>query len=131
MSYGDGVSDVDAASLRFHAEHGRLATVTAVQPPGRFGALEVEGERISGFVEKPTGDGGWINGGFFVLNPRALDYIDGDQTIREREPLQRLAADNQLTVIRHTGFWHPMDTMRDKTMLEELWASGTAPWKRW
>ncbi len=132
LTYGDGVADVDiGAIIALHKKEGRLATVTAVQPPGRFGALNYEGNRAIGFAEKPRGDGGWINGGFFVASPRVVDYIDGDATIWEREPLERLAAENQLTAYFHTGFWQPMDTLRDKRHLEELWAAGDAPWKKW
>ena len=130
FTYGDGVSDIDIQdSLRLHKESGRLATVTAIQPPGRFGALEIEGQIVTGFVEKPEGDGGWINGGFFVLEPKVIDYIEGDGTFWEREPLQNLAKDNQLNAYQHRGFWQPMDTLRDKMLLEELWAQGNAPWK--
>ncbi len=132
LTYGDGVGDVDIpALLALHRREGRLATITATQPPGRFGAIRHEGNRVVAFEEKPLGDGGWINGGFFVLSPRVGDYIAGDATVWEREPLERLAADNQLSVHFHHGFWHPMDTLRDKTMLEALWASGHAPWKTW
>jgi glucose-1-phosphate cytidylyltransferase len=132
MTYGDGVSDIDvAAQIRFHSAHGGLATVTATQPPGRFGVLDVDDERVTGMREKPRGDGAWINGGFFVLSPRALDYIEGDQAIWERAPLERLAAEQQLFAYKHAGFWHPVDTLRDKTYLEELWATGRAPWKLW
>jgi glucose-1-phosphate cytidylyltransferase len=132
FTYGDGLSNVDVGSLiAFHREMGTLATVTAVQPPGRFGALDVERNRITGFKEKPQGDGGWINGGFFVLAPAALDYIKGDATVWEREPLESLAHDGQLSAFRHLGFWQPMDTLRDKTQLEGLWASEQAPWKIW
>jgi glucose-1-phosphate cytidylyltransferase len=132
FTYGDGLSNVDVSSLiAFHREMRTLATVTAVQPPGRFGALDVERNRITGFKEKPQGDGGWINGGFFVLAAAALDYIEGDATVWEREPLEKLAHDGQLSAFRHLGFWQPMDTMRDKTLLEGLWASGQAPWKIW
>jgi glucose-1-phosphate cytidylyltransferase len=132
FTYGDGVSDIDITALvAFHREHGTLATVTAVQPPGRFGALEVEADRVRGFQEKPHGDGGWINGGFFVLSPQVGRYIDGDDTRWEEEPMQDLARDGQLTPFRHEGFWHPMDTLRDKRQLEELWESGMAPWKTW
>jgi glucose-1-phosphate cytidylyltransferase len=132
LTYGDGVSDVDiSASLRFHKEHGRLATMTAVQPAARWGALELDGSRITAFREKPAGDGAWINGGFFVLSPGVLDYIDGDKTIWERDPLEKLCADDQLQAFHHTGFWQPMDTLRDKTLLEELWREGNAPWKSW
>jgi glucose-1-phosphate cytidylyltransferase len=134
MTYGDGVADVDLdALLRFHREQGRLATVTAVQPPGRFGALRLDeaGSCVRDFVEKPEGDGGWMNGGFFVLEPEVFDYIEGDGTLWEREPLERLAADGQLAAYRHRGFWQPMDTLRDKRALEELWDSGHAPWRTW
>jgi len=132
MTYGDGLSDVDiSATITFHREHGRLATVTAVKPPGRFGALELEGQRVTGFMEKPTGDEGLINGGFFVLDPRCLDLIEGDETRWEDEPLTRLAAEDQLRAYEHHGFWQPMDTVRERNLLEDLWASGGAPWKTW
>ena len=132
MTYGDGVSDVDIRALRhFHADSGKLATITAVQPAGRFGALDVEGDAVRSFVEKPKGDGAWVNGGFFVISPKALDYIDGDGTTWEQEPLARLAAEGQLGAFLHRGFWQPMDTLRDKVLLEDLWQSGRAPWKRW
>ena len=132
LTYGDGVADIDIKSLiALHEREGRLATVSATQPPGRFGALEAEGSRVLGFREKPVGDGGWINGGFFVLNPKVNAYIQDDATIWEREPLERLARDGQLSVYYHKGFWQPMDTLRDKRHLEELWESGTAPWKSW
>lgn len=130
MTYGDAVSTVDIAeSLRFHRSHGRLATVTAVRPAGRFGALEIKGDAVLGFQEKPLGDNQWINGGFFVLSPRVLDMIEGDDTVWEQGPMQRLAAEGQLDAFRHTGFWQPMDTLREKRLLEELWAQGKAPWK--
>jgi glucose-1-phosphate cytidylyltransferase len=132
FTYGDGVADVDITALiRFHRECGTIATVTAVQPPGRFGAMEVVGDRILRFREKPRGDGAWINGGFFVLSPEVGRYLDGDDTVWEQEPLQRLAEDGQLSSFRHDGFWQPMDTLRDKRQLEELWASGEAPWQVW
>ncbi len=134
MTYGDGVADIDlAALLAFHEAHGKLATVTAVQPPGRFGALELDasGTTVRAFVEKPEGDGGWMNGGFFVLEPATLDYIEGDGTLWEKDPLERLARDGELAAYRHHGFWQPMDTLRDKRTLEELWDGGAAPWKRW
>jgi len=132
LTYGDGVSDIDIGALvEFHGREGTLATVTAVQPPGRFGALDVGGDRIRGFREKPEGDGGFINGGFFVLSPGVGAYLEGDQTIWEQEPLARLAGEGQLASYRHEGFWHAMDTVRDRDHLEELWASGGAPWKRW
>ncbi len=132
FTYGDGVGDVDVGKLlAFHADHGALATVTATQPPGRFGSLEVEGDRVVGFQEKPAGDGGWVNGGFFVLSPDAVDYVDGDTTVWEADPLERLAAEGNLAVYHHHGFWQPMDTLRDKRLLEELWATDRAPWKVW
>jgi glucose-1-phosphate cytidylyltransferase len=133
LTYGDGVADVDLRALiDFHRAHGRLASVTSVQPPGRFGSIEFGGdESVRAFHEKPQGDGGWINGGFFVVNPAALDYIDGDAAIWEREPIERLAADDQLRAYRHRGFWHAMDTLRDKQHLEELWASDAPPWRTW
>jgi glucose-1-phosphate cytidylyltransferase len=130
FTYGDGVGDIDIqASIAHHRENKRLATVTAVQPPGRFGMLDISKSAVSGFIEKPEGDGGWINGGFFVLEPAVIDYIPDDSTTWEREPLQRLASENQLSAFVHTGFWQPMDTLRDKLLLEELWAKGAAPWK--
>jgi len=119
------------ALIEFHKQHGKLATLTATQPPGRFGALELSGNDILKFQEKPQGDGSWINGGFFVLSPKVLDYIKDDQTIWEREPMNRLAQERQISAFFHSGFWQPMDTLRDKNLLEELWASGTAPWKTW
>ena len=132
FTYGDGVADVDvAAQIAFHRAHGRLATVTAVQPPGRYGALQMDGDAVRGFTEKPRGDGGRINGGFFVLSPKVLDHIDCDQTSWEGAPLERLAASGELRAWEHNGFWQPMDTLRDKTHLEELWRSGSAPWKVW
>ena len=132
MTYGDGVSSVDIASLlKFHQAHGKLATMTAVQPPGRFGALEIDGTQINSFLEKPQGDGGWVNGGFFVLNPKVLSLIDGDETLWEKQPLENLAKQAQLQSFFHSGFWQPMDTLRDKNHLEELWAYGKAPWKFW
>jgi glucose-1-phosphate cytidylyltransferase len=132
LAYGDGVADIDLKSaIKLHEHEGRLATITATQPPGRFGALQIEGARVLGFREKPVGDGGWINGGFFVLDARIGDYIEGDATVWEREPLERLASDNQLSVYHHHGFWQPMDTLRDKNHLEELWQKGEAPWKVW
>lgn len=131
-TYGDGVADIDIrAEIEFHRRHGKLATVAAVQPPGRFGALQLDGDLVSAFTEKPLGDGGFINGGFFVLSPKVLDLIDGDQTSFEGEPLARLIAAQQLAAFEHIGFWRPMDTLRDKILLEELWNSGQAPWKRW
>ena len=132
LTYGDGVGDVDISKVIWlHCQERRLATVTATQPPGRFGSLRLDGNRVTGFQEKPIGDGGWINGGFFVLSPQVSDYIDGDASVWEREPMERLAADDQLTVYFHHGFWQPMDTLRDKRYLEELWAGGRAPWKLW
>jgi glucose-1-phosphate cytidylyltransferase len=132
FTYGDGLSDVNiGASIEFHRQHGRQATVTAVLPPGRYGAIECEGDRVKRFAEKPRGDGGMINGGFFVLSPAVLDYIDGDETSWEGAPLARLAADGQMMAFEHSGFWQPMDTLREKNLLEELWSSGEAPWKCW
>ena len=132
FTYGDGVSNVDiAATIAFHRSHGRMATVTAVQPPGRYGALQMADTVVTGFVEKPRGDGGLINGGFFVLSPRCLDLIAGDATSWEVEPLTQLVAMDELRAHRHEGFWQPMDTLREKNLLEELWASGRAPWKVW
>jgi len=132
FTYGDGLSDLNiAASIDFHRRHGRHATVTAVRPPGRYGAIERDGDRVTRFVEKPPGDGGLINGGFFVLSPAVLDSIEGDQTSWEAEPLGRLAAAGQLMAFEHSGFWQPMDTLRDKNLLEDLWNSGAAPWKCW
>jgi len=132
FTYGDGLSDVDiSASIAFHREHGRHATLTAVRPPGRYGAIEQTGHQVTRFVEKPPGDGGLINGGFFVLSPAALDYIEGDRTSWEAQPLSQLAADGQLMAFEHSGFWQPMDTLREKNLLEELWDSGAAPWKCW
>lgn len=132
LTYGDGVSDVDiSAGIELHKREGRLATVAATQPPGRFGAMSYEGTRVTGFMEKPVGDGGWINGGFFVLSPKVGDYIEGDSTVWEREPLEQLSAEGQLSVYFHNGFWQPMDTLRDKRYLEELWEQGRAPWKTW
>jgi glucose-1-phosphate cytidylyltransferase len=132
LTYGDGVSDVDiTASIAFHRAHGRLATVTAVYPPKRFGVLEMEGDRVTGFREKPRGEGGVVNGGFFVLSRDIGRYLDGDETVWEQEPLRRLAAEDELRAFRHEGFFQPMDTLRDRTYLEQLWASGDAPWKCW
>jgi glucose-1-phosphate cytidylyltransferase len=133
FTYGDGLADVDITALTaHHKRHGRLATVTAVQPPGRYGALEFsEPHTVSGFQEKPQGDGGWINGGFFVLEPEVIDRIEGDATIWEQDPLKSLAADGQLTAYHHTGFWQPMDTLRDRQLLEDLWKQDRAPWKMW
>jgi glucose-1-phosphate cytidylyltransferase len=132
MTYGDGVSDVNITKLlAFHKQHGAIATVTATLPPGRFGALDIKGDKVVGFKEKPKGDGAMINGGFFVLSPSVIDLINDDTTVWEREPIEILAQEGQLTVYLHDGFWQPMDTLRDKTHLEELWASGAAPWKIW
>lgn len=132
FTYGDGVADVDiTALLRFHQAHGKLATVTAVQPPGRYGALAMEGDAVRGFTEKPRGDGGMINGGFFVLSPQVIDLVADDQTPWESTPLEALAQQDQLRAFAHTGFWQPMDTLRDKTQLDALWQSGCAPWKVW
>jgi glucose-1-phosphate cytidylyltransferase len=132
FTYGDGVSNVDiSAQVAFHKQHGKRATVTAVQPPGRYGALNMDGQSVRGFIEKPQGDGGWINGGFFVLSPSCIDLIAGDSTSWEAEPLTHLATNNDLMAYQHNGFWQPMDTLRDKNHLEELWQSGSAPWKVW
>ncbi|WP_332822759.1 glucose-1-phosphate cytidylyltransferase [Stutzerimonas kunmingensis] len=132
LTYGDGVADIDIAQLLgSHRAHGKLATVTAVQPPGRFGALDLQGEQVRGFQEKPLGDGGWINGGFFVLEPSVFDYIDGDSDIWEQEPMRRLAEEEQLMTHLHRGFWQPMDTLRDRNLLEERWSCGQAEWKLW
>lgn len=132
LTYGDGLSDIDiTASIAFHRAHGQLATVTAVYPPRRFGILEMDGDRVLSFREKPKGEGGFINGGFFVLSPEVGAYLDGDTTVWEHEPLQNLANDRELRAFRHEGFFQPMDTLRDRTYLEELWASGQAPWKSW
>lgn len=129
LTYGDGVSDVDiGALLAFHRAHGRLATVTAVRPPARFGDLRIESDRVSHFKEKPQTREGWINGGFFVFEPKVFDYIEGDSTILEKAPLEQLARHGQLMAFQHSGYWQSMDTLRDKQALEELWASGKAPW---
>lgn len=133
LTYGDGVADVDIpALLRFHREKGKLCTVTAVQPQGRFGALRIEPDaQVSSFFEKPAGDSNWVNGGFFVMEPAVFDYIEGDQAMLEREPLENLAKDGQLVAYHHQGFWQPMDTLRDKNLLEDLWQRQQAPWKVW
>ena len=132
FTYGDGVSDIDISALvDFHRNHGRRATVTAVQPAGRFGALDMNDSMVTGFQEKPHGDGGWVNGGFFVLSPEVIDLIDGDATTWEKEPLEKLSAMGELTAYKHAGFWQPMDTLRDKNHLEDLWQTGKAPWKKW
>ena len=132
FTYGDGLGNVNITGLiAFHKEQGRLATLTGVQPPGRFGALQVAGHRVNSFQEKPEGDGSWINGGFFVLEPSVVDLVENDATVWERKPLETLAKNQQLSIYKHQGFWQPMDTLRDKQHLEELWASGKAPWKTW
>ncbi len=132
FTYGDGVGDIDITkSIEFHRSHSKKATLTATYPPGRFGALNIEGGRITEFTEKPQGDGGMINGGFFVLSPKVLDYLEGDATIWEQEPLRTLATDGELMAYEHHGFWQPMDTLRDKHHLEALWSSGKAPWRVW
>ena len=132
FTYGDGVSDVDiGASIKFHKESGKLATVTAVQPPGRYGALEIIDNEVTGFMEKPRGDGGLINGGFFVLSPKCINLIEDDSVSWESEPLQYLANNNEMAAFEHQGFWQPMDTLREKNLLEDLWASGNAPWRIW
>jgi glucose-1-phosphate cytidylyltransferase len=132
LTYGDGVSDIRMDKLtEFHRAHGKLATLTAIQPPGRFGRLGLDGEKVAHFLEKPVGDGDWINGGFFVLEPETIDYVEGDSTIWEREPLESLAEGGNLMAFKHDGFWQPMDTLRDKNLLENLWDSGKAPWKVW
>jgi glucose-1-phosphate cytidylyltransferase len=132
MTYGDGVGSVDISKLiAFHKQHGKMATMTATRPPGRFGALQLDNTKVTSFLEKPAGDGGWINGGFFVLSPKTLDLIGGDDTVWEREPLETLAVQGQLEAFFHPGFWQPMDTLRDKNHLEDLWSSRKAPWKIW
>ena len=132
LTYGDGVADVNVAdSIAFHRSHGCLATVTAVQPKARFGRLEIDGTAVRSFNEKPVGEGGWINGGFFVLSSKVLSYVDGPATMWEQEPVERLARESQLQSYLHRGFWQPMDTLRDKQYLEDLWKSGRAPWKTW
>lgn len=132
FTYGDGLSDLNITDLlAFHRQQGTQATLTAVQPPGRFGVIDFNEEKISAFHEKPSGEGGWVNGGFFVLEPEVLDLIEGDDTAWEREPLERLAKTGQLSAYKHDGFWQPMDTLRDRTYLETLWTSGNAPWKVW
>ena len=132
LTYGDGVADVDIAQLiAFHRSHGKLATVTGIRPPGRFGSLQLEGTAVKGFTEKPLGDGGWINGGFFVLNPRIAELIVGDSTTWEREPLEQLATSGELRVFRHEGFWQSMDTLRERNLLEQLWKGNNPPWRSW
>lgn len=132
LTYGDGLADIDiGASINFHKAHGRVATLTAAYPPGRFGALQFDGDKVEKFEEKPRGDGVMINGGFFVLSPKVLSYLENDATIWEEKPLKCLASDNELMAFRHHGFWQPMDTLRDKIYLEELWSEGRAPWKLW
>lgn len=132
FTYGDGVADLDiAASIAFHKQHGKLATVTAVLPPGRYGALERNGNQVAGFIEKPRGDGGWINGGYFVLSPKVLDFIENDSISWEAAPLAELAKRQELMAFEHSGFWQPMDTLREKNLLEDLWQSGKAPWRVW
>jgi glucose-1-phosphate cytidylyltransferase len=132
FTYGDGLSDINIAKeIAFHNAHGKLATVAAVMPPGRYGALEMQGEKVTGFVEKPRGDGGMINGGFFVLSPKCIELIEGDSTSFEGEPLAKLAKSGQMMAYEHHGFWQPMDTLRDKNQLEQMWQSGQALWKVW
>jgi glucose-1-phosphate cytidylyltransferase len=132
LTYGDGVGDVDITGLlAFHRQHGRDCTVTIAQPPGRFGAVSLDGDAVRSFAEKPQGDGGWINSGFFVCSPRVLDRIPGDASVWEREPMEALARADQMRAWHHHGFWQPMDTLRDKVLLEDLWAKGRAPWKVW
>jgi glucose-1-phosphate cytidylyltransferase len=131
-TYGDGLSNVNLeALLTFHRQHGRLATVTAVRPPARFGGLALDGDRVREFTEKPQAESGWINGGFFVFEPGVFDYLSGPETILEREPLERLACDGQLMAFRHEGFFQPMDTLRERDLLESWWSRGEAPWRRW
>ncbi|MBF6617642.1 MAG: glucose-1-phosphate cytidylyltransferase [Candidimonas sp.] len=132
FTYGDGVADINISELlRHHKAAGKYATVTAIQPPGRYGALHIDGNTVDSFQEKPAGDGAWINGGFFVLEPNVMDYIDGDDTVWEQQPLQKLASDGQLSAYQHDGYWQAMDTLREKNILENLWSSGKAPWKTW
>ncbi|WP_417897207.1 glucose-1-phosphate cytidylyltransferase [Bacillus haimaensis] len=133
LTYGDGVSDINIQkAVEFHQSHGKIATVMATQPDGRFGSLEMgENNCITGFQEKPLGDGGWINAGFFIMNPGVFNYIDGDETVLEKSPLEKLAKDGQLMAFKHSGFWYPMDTLKDKNYLESLWKTGSAPWKKW
>lgn len=132
LTYGDGLADIDVAkTIEFHKQHGKLATMCAVQPGGRWGALEVKGDQVTAFREKPAGDGAWVNGGFFVLSPKVLDYIEDDQTVWERTPLERLAGEGNLSAYHHSGFWQPMDTLRDKNYLDDLWQNNRAPWRKW
>jgi glucose-1-phosphate cytidylyltransferase len=132
LTYGDGIGDINISeSIKFHNKHRKLATITATLPPGRFGALETDGDQVINFKEKPRGDGALINAGFFVLNSQVLNYIENDLTIWEGEPLQKLAADSELMLFRHDGFWHPVDTLRDKQALEKMWEENIAPWKIW
>jgi len=132
FTYGDGVADINiSAEIEFHKKHGKMVTVAAVQPPGRYGALDIEGEKVRGFIEKPRGDGGWINGGFFVLAPTVIDFIKGDETPWETSPLETAARKDELRAFYHEGFWQPMDTLREKNQLEDLWQKGKAPWKVW
>ena len=132
LTYGDGVADIDIGKLvAFHRSHGKLATVTGVRPPGRFGSLQLKDTAVTGFTEKPQGDGGWINGGFFVVSPRVADLIAGDATVWEREPLEQLAKRDEMRVFRHSGFWQPMDTLRERNLLENLWTEGKPPWRTW
>lgn len=132
FTYGDGVGDIDISeTIRFHLSHGKAATLTATYPPGRFGALDIQNSQVMNFKEKPKGDGAMINGGFFVLTPKVLEYIEGDTSVWEQEPLMKLASDGDLMAYQHQGFWQPMDTLRDKQLLEKLWESGNAPWKNW
>ena len=133
LTYGDGLSDVNITNLlKFHQDHKKIATVTAVQPAGRFGSLSIGDEdNISTFLEKPPGDNSWINGGFFVLEPQVIDYIDRDETVWEREPLEKISKSKQLVAYKHSGFWYPMDTLRDKNYLNQIWKSGTSPWRVW
>ncbi len=132
FTYGDGLSNVNITDLiNFHKKNKTLATITSVQPPGRFGVLNMENDKITNFKEKPIGDRNWINGGYFILEPSVIDYIQNDSTVWEEEPLEKLAKEGQLSAYKHTGFWHPLDTLREKNILEELWSSGKAPWKNW
>ena len=132
FTYGDGISNINiSASIMFHKQHGKLGTMTAVQPPGRFGAIDIDGQRIIRFKEKPQGDNNWINGGYFVLSPKVINYISDDSIFWEKEPIEYLARDNQIDAYIHDGFWQPMDTLRDKIYLDELWLQGKAPWKIW